>query len=247
MNDEDPRAQRRLTRRDTLALIGVSGVALLTGARTLRAAGVANAAAPPTCVMRPAQTEGPFFVDGEMQRSDIRADTRDGSVKAGVPLSLRFQVSQDGSAACNPLAGVQVHVWHSDAAGSYSDPGERRASTASQQFLRGFQLTDATGGVEFLTIYPGWYQGRAPHIHFKLRMAAESATARSREFTSQLYFDDALSDRVYAIAPYARRGRQAVRNADDFIFRDGGDQLLLAPAADGHGYIAVFAIGVQTA
>lgn len=245
MTDENLRVQRRLTRRDTLALIGASGVALLTGARTPRAAGAANAAAPPSCVLRPAQTEGPFFVDGELQRSDIRTDARDGSVKAGVPLRLRFQVSQGGGADCNPLAGVQVHVWHSDAVGSYSDPGERRASSASQQFLRGFQLSDATGGAEFLTIYPGWYQGRAPHIHFKLRMAAQNAAARSREFTSQLYFDDALSNRIYATAPYARRGRQAVRNADDFIFRDGGDQLLLAPAADGRGYTAVFAIGVQ--
>jgi protocatechuate 3,4-dioxygenase beta subunit len=245
MNHEDRRAQRRLTRRETLALIGASGIALLTGARSSGAARVA--AAPQTCVMRPAQTEGPFFVDGELQRADIRADTRDGSVKAGVPLRLRFQVSQAGSAACIPLAGVQVHVWHSDAAGNYSDPGERRASAASQQFLRGFQLTDATGGAEFLTIYPGWYQGRAPHIHFKLRMAAASAKARTREFTSQLYFDDTLSDRVYAAAPYARRGRQAVRNADDFIFRDGGDKLLFAPVREGDGYTGVFAIGVLTA
>ncbi len=247
MNHEDRRAHRRLTRRETLALIGASGIALLTGARSSSAAGVANTAAPPTCVMRPAQTEGPFFVDGELQRSDIRTDTRDGSVKAGVPLRLRFQVSQAGSAACIPLAGVQVHVWHSDAAGSYSDPGERRASAASQQFLRGFQLTNATGDAEFLTIYPGWYQGRAPHIHFKLRMAAASATPGSREFTAQIYFDDALSDRVYATAPYARRGRRAVRNADDFVFRDGGDQLLLASTRDGDGYTGVFAIGVLTA
>ena len=246
MNDEDPRMQRRVTRRDTLALIGASGVALLTGARPARAAGVANAGAPPACVVRPAQTEGPFFVDGELQRSDIRADARDGSVKSGVPLRLRFQVSQAGNAACTPLAGVQVHVWHSDAAGSYSDAGERRATTASQQFLRGFQLTDATGGAEFLTIYPGWYQGRAPHIHFKLRMAGTSATARNREFTSQLYFDDTLSDRVYATASYARRGRQAVRNAEDFIFRGGGEELLLATSRDGDGYAAVFGMAVQT-
>jgi hypothetical protein len=78
-------------------------------------------------------------------------------------------------------------------------------------------------------------------------MAAASATARTGEFTSQIYFDDALSDRVYAAGPYARRGRQAVRNADDFVFRDGGDQLLLAAARDGDGYAGVFAIGVQTA
>ncbi|MEO8739271.1 MAG: intradiol ring-cleavage dioxygenase [Casimicrobiaceae bacterium] len=244
MHDEELRAVRRITRRKTLALIGASGVALLAGARMSRAAGNGDTAGP-VCIVRPAQTEGPFFVDGELQRSDIRADARDGSVKPGVPLRLRFQIAQGASAACNPLAGAQVHVWHSDAAGGYSDPGERRASSASQQFLRGFQLTDASGAAEFLTIYPGWYQGRAPHIHFKLRLTVAGAATRSREFTSQLYFDDALSDRIYAAAPYAERGRLAVRNADDFIYRGGGEQLLLTAARDGQGYAAVFAIGVQ--
>ena len=208
MHDDDTAIGRRMTRREALALLGASGAALLGVARAPRAADSA-AGAMPTCVVRPAQTEGPFFVDGELQRSDIRADARDGKVKPGVALRLRFQVWGLSAASCAPLAGAQVHVWHSDAAGNYSDAGERRASNASQQFLRGFQLTDATGSAQFLSIYPGWYQGRAPHIHFKLRMATAGAAARSREFTSQLYFDDALSDRIYAAAPYASRGRRA--------------------------------------
>jgi len=243
---DDTHPGRRVTRRETLALIGASGVTLLGGLRPSRAAGVVNSGAAPVCVVRPAQTEGPFFVDGELERSDIRADASGGNVKPGVPLRLGFVVSRIGGTSCAPLAGAQVHVWHSDAEGNYSDAGERRASAGSRQFLRGFQVTDATGTARFLTIYPGWYQGRTPHIHFKLRMAtAAGSPTRSREFTSQLYFDDALSDRVYTAAPYPARGPRAVRNADDFVFRDGGDKLLLEAAADAHGYAAVFSIAVQ--
>ena len=95
----------------------------------------------------------------------------------------------------------------------------------------------------FTTIYPGWYQGRAVHIHFKIRADAQSAV--THEFTSQLFFDDALSRQVYDQAPYAARGLPSMTNADDSIFRGGGDQLLLTPKADGRGYAARFAVGLQ--
>jgi protocatechuate 3,4-dioxygenase beta subunit len=197
-------------------------------------------------VVRPAQTEGPFFVDGELERSDIRSDALGANVRPGIPLKLKFNVASTSGASCAPLAGVQVHVWHSDAAGLYSDTDTRHASGTSLQFLRGYQLTDAAGAAQFLTIFPGWYGGRTAHIHFKIRLAPTSGpAARSQEFTSQLYFDDALADRLFAAGPYTNRGKRDMHNADDFLYRHGGEQLLLELKPEGPGYVTTFDIGVQ--
>jgi protocatechuate 3,4-dioxygenase beta subunit len=116
-------------------------------------------------------------------------------------------------------------------------------STPRQQFLRGYQFTNTVGSAQFLTIFPGWYGGRAVHLHFKIR--SPHATAPGYAFTSQLYFDDAVTERVFAMAPYASRGRRWMRNVDDGIFRDGGEALLLATVPDGAGYAASFDIGLQ--
>jgi protocatechuate 3,4-dioxygenase beta subunit len=232
-------SEKVLSRREALALMGASGAALLTGALPARAAAPA---ALPSCVVRPQQTEGPFFVEEALNRSDIRADPRTGAVKPGVALQLAFRVSRMGGAGCAPLAGAQVDVWHCDAAGRYSDSRNRGSSGDGEKFLRGFQRTDQAGLARFLTIYPGSYGGRAVHVHFKIRTAAPVY-----EFTSQLYFDDTLTDRVYARAPYAAGRRRSTRNADDFVFRDGGSKLLLDPVQDAQGYAATFDIGLQIA
>jgi protocatechuate 3,4-dioxygenase beta subunit len=231
---------RLLTRREALALFGVTGATLFArGLPVLAATGDAL----PQCIARPAQTEGPFFVEEELNRTDIRSDPRSGQVTAGVPLRLAFRVSRIAGASCAPLQGAKVDVWHCDATGLYSDVAGRNFSAAGPQFLRGYQLTDAAGTAQFLTIYPGWYGGRTVHVHFKIRTMA--ASGRNVDFTSQLYFDDALSDRVQAIAPYSRSGRRSMRNADDFLFRDGGRQLLLDPVQAAQGYAATFEIGLQ--
>jgi protocatechuate 3,4-dioxygenase beta subunit len=228
-----------LSRREALALIGASSAALMTLALPARAA------APPSCVARPQQTEGPFFVEEELDRSDIRSDPGTGAVKPGVPLRLTFNVSRLSGTSCAPLTGAKVDLWHCDASGRYSDVRSRGSSSVGETFLRGYQRTDAAGTAQFLTIYPGWYGGRTVHVHFKVRMAASSAPAY--EFTSQLYFDDALTDRVYAFEPYAAGRRRSMRNADDFLFRDGGSQLLIVPVPDAQGYAATFDIGLQIA
>lgn len=132
-------------------------------------------------------------------------------------------------------------MWHCDAQGVYSDVQDRFADTRGQQFLRGYQVTNANGTAEFVTIYPGWYPGRTSHIHFKIR------TTQGEEFTSQLYFDDAVSDRVYAQAPYSTRGQRNQTNTQDGIFRNGGDRLLLALTEDASGYVGQFSIGLETA
>jgi protocatechuate 3,4-dioxygenase beta subunit len=235
-------SDKALSRREALALIGASGAALLTGALPARAAAPA---APPSCVARPQQTEGPFFVEEELDRSDIRSDPRTGVVTQGVPLRLTFKVSRMSGASCAPLVGAKVDLWHCDATGRYSDARSRGSSSVGEKFLRGYQRTDAAGTARFQTIYPGWYGGRAVHVHFKIRTGAPSVPAY--EFTSQLYFDDALTDRVYSVAPYAAGGRRSMRNADDFLFRDGGSQLLLDPVPDAFGYAAIFEIGLQIA
>jgi protocatechuate 3,4-dioxygenase beta subunit len=231
-----------LTRRDALAILGVSGAALIAGVTPARAQ--AAGAALSSCVARPRQTEGPFFVDEALNRSDIRSDPKSGEVKPGVPLRLAFRISRRNGTSCAPLAGAQVDVWHSDADGRYSDVRGFgfRSSTSGAQFLRGYQLTDANGAAQFLTIYPGWYGGRAVHVHFKIRTA--DAPGRKVDFTSQLYFDDALTARVFALEPYASRRGRWLRNADDGIFRDGGTQLLLAPVVDGPGYAATFDVAL---
>ena len=237
--DEPMATGRLLARRRALAMLGASGAALLAARHGAAAAADRSL---PACVVRPRQTEGPFFVDGDLERSDLRIDPRTGAAKPGMPLRLAFRVSRVGASACAPLAGAQVHVWHCDAAGDYSSVRDRRAPNAGEAFLRGFQTTDAAGTVRFLTVYPGCYPGRAVHVHFKIRTAD---AARGVEFTSQLYFDDALSERVYAAAPYASRGRPRLANGDDFLFRDGGKQLLLDVTPESAGYAAVFDIGLQ--
>lgn len=170
---------------------------------------------------------------------------RDGSLTAGVPLSLVLRVATVSADACAPLAGAIVDVWHCDAAGTYSGVDSRGRPAAEGYFLRGYQVTDSRGAVRFITIYPGWYPGRAVHIHFKVR--ARDKTGASRELTSQLYFDDALTDRVHARQPYARRGQRAMKNNRDGLFRDGGRELMLPVIEDGQGYAATFDIGLRMA
>jgi protocatechuate 3,4-dioxygenase beta subunit len=156
---------------------------------------------------------------------------------------LILSISRLGVGDCQPMPGAQVDIWHCDALGVYSDVKDPGFNTIGQKFFRGYQITDARGEVKFLTIYPGWYEGRTVHIHVKVRTAAQAG--RSFEFTSQMYFDDGLSNRVYADAPYATKGKRSARNQDDRIFRRGGDQLMLAPTPVTDGYAATFAIGLQ--
>src|SRR5205807_2293498 len=114
-----------------------------------------TATAMPACVVTPSETEGPYFVDERLNRSDITTDPSTGSKRDGTPLTLTFNVSRVGAGGCTTLSGAQVDVWHCDAAGVYSDVAAQ--STVGRRFLRGYQLTDADGAATFTTIYPGWY------------------------------------------------------------------------------------------
>jgi protocatechuate 3,4-dioxygenase beta subunit len=225
------------SRRQVLAA-GLSALAL--GAARLRvpsAAGAQDPASPATdvCVLTPEQTAGPFYLPLELIRRDITED------RPGAPLRLRIAVADVN--ACAPLANAAVDIWHCDAQGYYSgvagDPGgnanpEAGAGAASGTFLRGVQLTGEDGIAEFDTIYPGWYSGRAVHIHMVVYAGGtpemlEPATPAGRDagsyegghlsHTGQLYFDDALSDQIFdsAEAYAGRDNARRVRNEQDGI------------------------------
>lgn len=267
-HDDDAPIGKLLTRREVLGLFGAAGAALLvacsgdddsgkavtqpesastrapaasTQAATSPTVSASTSAAIPQCVVRPEQTEGPYFVDEKLNRSDIRTDASGGTPRPGAPLQLTFNVSRVSSAnACTPLSSAIVDIWHCDAAGQYSDVDDRAVgfNTKGQKWLRGFQNTDASGKATFTTIFPGWYQGRAVHIHFKIRSGNST-------FTSQLFFNETLIDQVYALAPYTQKQGKYMRNSEDGIYRDGGSQLMLAPTKNGEAYAATFDIALK--
>jgi protocatechuate 3,4-dioxygenase beta subunit len=259
MDNDDLPIGRVHSRREILALFGVSGAALIATGLVARAAtggsdqqpsavteasataSAASTALPSVCIVTPEETEGPYFVDELLYRSDIRTDPSDGAISDGVPLQLTFTIASISGTACAPLAGATVDIWHCDALGVYSD--ERANNTVGKKFLRGTQVTDASGIARFTTIYPGWYQGRAVHIHFKVRTDPSASTGKV--FTSQLFFDDALTDQVSTQMPYASRGARDTRNSQDSIYATGGDQLLLALTKDGDGYTTAFNVGMN--
>src|SRR6476646_5860779 len=265
--DDDRPIGRFLSGREVLALFGASGAAAAlaactpgvgtsaspgatasasasasaAGSAVASATAVAVASSLPSCVVVPELTEGPYYVNENLERSDIRIDTSDGSTSKGAVLTLDWVVSQVDGNACIPLEGVLVDVWHCDAAGTYSDVGGEKG----HDYLRGYQHTDASGKARIVTIYPGWYQGRAVHIHFKIR--TDAAAPSGLEFTSQLFFDDAFSDAVYSTGVYAAKGKPDVPNASDGIYQQSQGMTLLDVVKDGDGYKATFELAVQTA
>ena len=231
------------TRREWFGMIGgvaVASVALGTHAKGVQAF---YASVPAGCIATPSPAieEGPYFIDDKLNRSDIRTDPTTGKQSPGSPLELTLTVLAVGKTACKPLAGAMVDVWHCDASGAYSefkDPnfGDYRG----KKFLRGFQTTDSSGVAKFTTIYPGWYPGRAVHIHYKVR------TPDGKEFTSQVFFDEKVTDAVHAVEPYNRSGKR-VMNVDDDIFREqGGKRSMLAinPKSSGN-YSAGYSVGMM--
>lgn len=224
---DDDAALTALSRRQALTFIGAAGAVSLVGP------GVRAWAA---CAVTPAETEGPYWIDERLDRSDITVDPTDGSVTPGVPLTLNITVLR-ADANCAPVAGVQVDVWHCDAGGLYSD--EAANNTVGKKFLRGYQITDASGAVRFSTIYPGWYSGRTIHIHFRIRSFSGATTTSN--FASQLFFDDTVSNQVLTQSPYNSRGTRDTTNAQDNIYNGA---TLLTLSGNGGGYVGSFDVAL---
>lgn len=260
MDNDDKPVGLILSRRDALKILGVGGAAFLascvapevtsTVIPTLVSATTSPTQSPSatqaalSCVVRPELTIGPYFVDEQLNRSDVRSEPSDNSVREGVPLTLAIGVYDVSHNSCNPIEGAQVDIWHCDAAGVYSGVSDRSFNTVGQKFLRGYQLTDAAGKAQFLTIYPGWYSGRTVHIHFMIRTIA--ADGQAYEFVSQFFFDETVTDQAHSVQPYAARGYRNTLNSDDNIYNNGGDQLLLEITGDNaNGYTATINIGLD--
>lgn len=255
LNRSDPPELRtQLSRRDMLGLAAKGAAAVVVSqpliacsdlvGPTSSSDGIEPGSATASCVLTAALTEGPYFVDEMLERSDIRSDPTSGVVSAGVPLALTFNVMRVSSTSCTPLTGAYLDVWHCDAAGDYSDV---QGGGSGRRFLRGYQITDASGAANFLTIYPGWYSGRAVHVHFKLRLFA--GTSRTYEFTSQFFFDEDLTDVVHARTPYSAKGQRNVINSRDGIYNSLSaaekSALTLQTSATDGGYAGVINLGVQ--
>jgi protocatechuate 3,4-dioxygenase beta subunit len=215
-----------MDRRRALEMLGGAGLSLAAAACMGGSSATTKTAA---CLLSPESTEGPFYLDTDLLRSNIAEGL------PGTPLVVRMQVQNADS--CLPLAGAAVDVWHCDAAGVYSGVGQQ--SSGSPTFLRGVQMTDRNGEVEFSTIYPGWYPGRTVHIHVKVHVGSSDA------YTGQLYFDEAVTDAVFATPPYNDRPGRDTTNATDSVFGSDGTQTTLQLDRAGNGYAGSILLGIR--
>jgi protocatechuate 3,4-dioxygenase beta subunit len=175
-------------------------------------------------------TEGPYYVPSEKVRRNITEG------KPGLALELHLTVVN--ASTCKPIRNAVVDIWHADAGGVYSGAV---AGNGGTNFLRGVQRTDGNGLALFKTIYPGWYRGRATHIHVKVYLSGNVV------HTGQLFFNEALSNAVYSRTPYSSHGLADTPNASDSIFRNGGSRsmLKLKRPVSGSGYVGAITMGVS--
>ena len=198
------------------------------------AADDAGLVAPSVCLLSPETTPGPYYLDPGLVRADITEGL------PGAPLALVLQVVD---ADCRPLAGARVDVWHCDAGGDYAgfarQGSDRERDTRGETFLRGTQFADARGVAVFETIWPGWYRGRTPHVHYTVFLDERTI------LTSQLFFPDGASEAVFRGTAY--RGRAAAQdttNASDGIARRAGPRAYARVAQAGEGWRAELVVGV---
>jgi protocatechuate 3,4-dioxygenase beta subunit len=154
------------------------------------------------CTLTPGETEGPYYLNLNLVRQDITE---------GLPgLHTRLFLHVVRACDCMPIPNATVDVWHADAGGRYS--GFAQQGTQGLTFLRGVQFTDAAGTAIFDTIYPGWYPGRTAHIHLKVRPTGMS------QLTTQMYFKQRLTNRVYGLSPYNQHAGNPTPNTGDGLY-----------------------------
>lgn len=166
-----------------------------------------------SCSVSPSETKGPFPIKtpSQLVLENIKSD------RIGVALLINLVIGNKNN-NCSPLAGVLVDVWHCDKDGNYSEYGGtsmQQTDYTSVHFLRGRQTTDSKGEVSFLSIFPGWYQGRAPHIHVDVLSASGSSL-----LVTQIAFPETISSTVYSSTNYAAHGQADTSNTKDNVFSD---------------------------
>lgn len=217
------------------------------------------------CTTTYGQIEGPYWVDGQPVRSDIR------EAQAGVPLYLNLiLLNQTSTSVCEPLVGVAADVWHTNASGYYAHftgyspdepagggPGPAK-QTDNLTFMRGVQITDAKGAANFITIYPGWYYGRCIHIHLEVHLSGSVVDGNfisdgSDAYIGQLFFDDSITAQIAKIEPYsAHTATTFLPNDQDFIYtgEHGADNALELVAVNPkdltEGFTTTFVLNVDT-
>jgi protocatechuate 3,4-dioxygenase beta subunit len=224
--------QKKVDRREALAVMGAAGAALALGCGDSSTTPSTTTTTPPSinaaCAVTPDETIGPFPSLTDLFRTDIR----DG--KAGTLLTLTIRVVNTNS-SCAAVQGANVEIWHVDAAGTYSQYG----SQAGQTFLRGIQTTNASGEVTFTTIYPGWYAGRATHIHVEVTIGGIS-----RKVT-QMAFPESVNNTVHTSGVYASRGTNPQSNASDMVFSNSLAAEIVTPSGSpANGYSVTFQVGL---
>ena len=227
---------KKVSRRQAILTIGSAGAALGFGcggsSPTSPEATPTTTTTPTTgssaCAVTPSETAGPFPSLTDLIRSDIREG------KSGATLTLTITVV-NSSNNCSPVPNANVEIWQCDAAGNYSQYGSQTAQT----YLRGIQTTNGDGQVTFTTVYPGWYQGRATHIHVEVVRNGVSSKV------TQIAFPESVNAAVYATGVYASRGSNPTANARDGIFADSLDTEVASVSGDAaNGYMATFRGGI---
>jgi protocatechuate 3,4-dioxygenase beta subunit len=229
--------------------------------------GSSSASSTSACLVESSTTRGPYFVDTINdtnnvatsgtpytidalipQRSDIRADT-EGTAGTQQGVQLVLNVTLYDSSCSSVISGARVDIWHANAHGAYSDiknaGNDGGADHTSENFLRGYQFSDANGLVTFTTVYPGAYSGRCPHIHLKIRII-NSAGVVTTENTTQLFFTDATSASVYAASSNYSTSSYNTKDTADQIYNSESPTLIPTLTGDTtSGLTGTIAIGVD--
>ena len=191
-----------------------------------------------SCAVTPSETEGPYpDKTGMISNSAFfRRDITEGT--SGLPLTLTLTIVNVNS-SCAAVSSANVEIWQCDAAGRYSEYSQPGYDGSAQTFLRGIQTTDPNGQVTFTTIYPGWYAGRATHIHVDVFRSGALVK------TTQIAFPESISAAVYATGVYASKGQHSTTNSSDNVFSDGTtNELATLTGNSTSGYTATLTIGI---
>jgi protocatechuate 3,4-dioxygenase beta subunit len=236
-------ATKKLSRREALGMMGVAGAAASLGCgsegttsptTTDGTTGTTGGSAS-SCAVSPTETIGPYPSLTNFVRSDIREG------KSGTPLTLTITVVNANN-SCGPVANAAVDIWQCDAGGNYSEYSQPGYNGTGLTFLRGIQMSDSSGRVTFTTIFPGWYAGRATHIHVQVKV--NNAVVK----VTQIAFPESVIAAVYASGVYASKGQNPTSNSGDMVFADSlASELATVTGGDATtGYTATFTVGISS-